>query len=90
MTLIEIERTFLDFSNQLELLKEKYPNPEMIQHIDNLMTDAQIIKLKVMRLDSVQEQDKLDLSRSVANHITKLQKQITTLKQSFEVVTFEA
>ncbi|SHO21274.1 Putative uncharacterized protein [Moritella viscosa] len=54
------------------------------------MTDAQIIKLKVMRLDSVQEQDKLDLSRSVANHITKLQKQITTLKQSFEVVTFEA
>ncbi len=90
MTLIEIERIFLDFSNQLELLKEKYPNPEMIQHIDNLMTDTQIIKLKVMRLDCAPEQDKLDLSSSVSNHIAKLQKQITTLKQSFEVITFEA
>ncbi|QUM79670.1 MULTISPECIES: hypothetical protein [unclassified Moritella] len=90
MTIIEIERIFLDFSNQLELLKEKYPNPEMIQHIDNLMTDTQIIKLKVMRLDSVKEQDKLDLSCSVSNHIAKLQKQITALKQSFEVITFEA
>ncbi|KXO14127.1 hypothetical protein AKG98_193 [Moritella sp. JT01] len=90
MTIIEIERIFLDFSNQLELLKEKYPNPEMVQHINNLMTDTQIIKLKVMRLDSVQEQDKLDLSCSVSNHIAKLQKQITALKQSFEVITFEA
>ena len=90
MTLIEIERIFLDFSNQLELLKEKYPNPEMIQHIDNLMTDTQIIKLKVMRLDCAPEQDKLGLSSSVSNHIAKLQKQITTLKQSFEVITFEA
>lgn len=90
MTLIEIEQTFLDFSNQLALLKEKYPNPQMIQHIDNLMVDTQIIKLKVMRLDSVKEQDKQLLSESVAHHISKLQAQITALKKSFEVVTFDA
>ena len=90
MTLIEIERAFLDFSNQLESLKEKYPNPEMIQHIDNLMTDTQIIKLKVMRLDSVQEDEQQDLSQSVAAQIARLQQQITALKQSFEIVTFNA
>ncbi len=90
MTLIEIERAFLDFSNQLESLKEKYPNPEMIQHIDNLMTDTQIIKLKVMRLDSVQEDGQQDLSQSVAAQIARLQQQITALKQSFEIVTFNA
>jgi len=90
MTLVEIERTFLDFSNQLELLKEKYPNPQMIQHIDNLMTDTQIIKLKVMGLDSVKEQDKQALSQSVASHIAKLQQKITKLKQSFEIITFDA
>jgi hypothetical protein len=90
MTLTEIERVFSDFSNQLELLKEKYPNPEMILHIDNLMTDTQIIKLKVMRLDTATEQDQQALSQSVANHIARLQAQITKLKQSFEVVTFDA
>ncbi|QFI36594.1 hypothetical protein FR932_01475 [Moritella marina ATCC 15381] len=90
MTLVEIERTFLDFTNQLESLKEKYPNPEMMQHIDNLMTDTQIIKLKVMRLDSVKEQDQQDLSQSVACHIKKLQEQISALKKSFEIVTFNA
>ncbi|MDX2319124.1 MAG: hypothetical protein QNK26_00830 [Moritella sp.] len=90
MTLIEIERAFLDFTNQLESLKEKYPNPEMMQHIDNLMTDTQIIKLKVMRLESVKEQDLQDLSLSVACHIKKLQEQISALKQSFEIVTFNA
>ncbi|QUM77570.1 hypothetical protein HWV00_15865 [Moritella sp. 24] len=90
MTLIEIERTFSDFSKQLELLKDKYPNPEMIQHIDNLMTDTQIIKLKVMRLGSVTNQDTQALSSSVANHIAQLQEKITTLKQSFKVVTFDA
>jgi len=90
MTLIEIERAFLDFTNQLESLKEKYPNPEMIQHIEHLMTDTQIIKLKVMRLESVKEQEQQDLSQSVAAHIARLQEQITTLKQSFEIVTFNA
>ncbi|MFT7684584.1 hypothetical protein [Moritella dasanensis] len=90
MTLIEIERAFVDFTNQLESLKEKYPNPEMMQHIDNLMTDTQIIKLKVMRLDSVKDQEQQDLSQSVASHIARLQAQITTLKQSFEIVTFNA
>ncbi|GIC76577.1 hypothetical protein [Moritella sp. F3] len=90
MTLVEIEHAFLDFTNQLESLKEKYPNPEMMQHIDNLMTDTQIIKLKVMRLDSVKEQDQQDLSQSVACHIKKLQEQISALKKSFEIVTFNA
>lgn len=90
MTLIEIERAFLNFTNQLESLKEKYPNPEMMQHIDNLMTDTQIIKLKVMRLENAKEQDQQNLSLSVARHIKKLQKQISALRQSFEIVTFKA
>jgi len=90
MTLFEIERAFLDFTNQLESLKEKYPNPEMMQHIDNLMTDTQIIKLKVMRLESVEKQEQQDLSQSVASHIRKLQGEITALKQSFEIITFNA
>ena len=90
MTLFEIERAFLDFTNQLESLKDKYPNPEMMQHIDNLMTDTQIIKLKVMRLDSVKGQDQQHLSQSVVCHISKLQTQITALKQSFEIITFNA
>jgi len=90
MTLFEIERAFLDFTNQLESLKEKYPNPEMMQHIDDLMTDTQIIKLKVMRLESAPKQDQQNLSQSVACHIAKLQAQITALKQSFEIITFNA
>ena len=90
MTLIEIENIFIEFSNQLQALKDKYPNTQLSYQINHLMTDTQIIKLKLMRMESVNEQEKQHLNAAVGRHIAALQQQVQALKSAFVIVTFDA
>ena len=90
MTLIEIENTFVAFSNQLQALKDKYPNTQLSVQITHLMTDTQIIKLKLMRMESVNEQEKQYLNAAVGRHIAALQQRVQALKRAFTIVTFDA
>lgn len=90
MTIIEVERVFSCFSNQLQLLKNKYPGTDLASQITNLIADVQVIKLKVMRMNCINEKENKQLTESVARHIHELQRRVTELKQSFEIITFDA
>jgi len=90
MTIIEIENTFAEFSSQLQSLKERYTNKVMTEEITKLIRETQVIKLKVMRLNSENEKNNPELMQSVSHHISDLHQQIVQLKQSFKKATFEA
>ncbi len=90
MTIIEVERVFSCFSNQLQLLKNKYPDTDLATQITNLIADVQVIKLKVMRMSCINEKENKQLTESVARHIHELQRRVEGLKLSFEIITFDA
>jgi hypothetical protein len=90
MTIVEIERVFLCFCNQLQVLKDKYPNTDLAAQITNLIADVQVIKLKVMRMNGINEKENSQLTESVARHIHELQKRVAELKQACEIATFDA
>lgn len=90
MTIIEIENTFKAFSEQLETLKNQYTNQQMTDKISQLMTETQVTKLKIMRLNSENEKNNTELSALVSQHINHLHQQIINLKKSFEITSFNA
>ncbi len=90
MTLIEIENTFAELTLQLESLARLYPNTAISEQVEKLQTEAQIIKLKIMRMLCSNDTEKQQFKRVIDQSITHLQLRITQLYTLLKIETFDA